>query len=191
MTLQELIRSVDGWAAMTAEEVFDSLTELRTEPNPTPYTFASMSQAIGGENGLYISGLVATTMLRVVEKDLVLPDEMQAIRGLIQGSFIAMSATAEGLSLHTQERQELIGLLGNLGQWPSQVTAAVSSLGVRQFTLASDAGLSIVLGDVQVAIAAIVLDGEKTIRKIQAAQRYNTYIDAIDAHDGVGDWPVL
>jgi hypothetical protein len=193
MTLSKTIQDIPDWQSKTASELFTLLTEVRTEPDPTPYTFASMGEELTrrGLPGSDIRSQVSYTMMQVELKEIALPTAFEKARGDIRAAYIAMSATKEGLSLHTPERQALVGLLTQVGQWPAGVDQAVLSLGVRQYTLASDAGLSIVLGDVEAALGQIQLEAIKQTKRQAAATRYNAYVDALDSWDGSGPEPVF
>lgn len=192
MNLIEAIQSIPQWETKTAQQIFDELTELRTEPDPTPYNFLRMGQELA-RRGIpaSIASLVNYTMFRVIQGELALPQGYETAKGDINSAYLVMSLKDDGLSLHLPERQALVGLLSEVGQWDPGVAQAVLSLGVRQYTLASEAGLSIVLGDVEAALGQIQLEALKQPKRIAAATRYNAYVDALDAWDGVGAEPVL
>jgi hypothetical protein len=173
---------------MTDGELHSILNEIRINPDPTPYTFASLGEELTrrGYPGSDIRSQVAYTMLQIELKEKILPVEYEKVRGDIKAAYIAMSATKEGLSLHTTERQQLIGLLAQVGNWQPGVMEAVLSLGVSQTKL-----FECTLEQVSTEKAAILLYNLKRSKQQAAANRYNIYIDAIEAWDGSGEEPVL
>lgn len=188
MTLKEAIQSIPDWETKTDQELHTLLNAVTVTPDPTPYTFASMGEELTrrGLPGSAIRSQVSYTMMQVELKEIILPQAYEVVRGDIRAAYIAMSATKEGLSLHTPERQQLVGLLAQEGNWPPGTMEAVISLGMKQTKLHECS-----LSEVQSAKAELALDEVKKVKRIAAATRYNAYIDALDAWDGVGAEPVL
>jgi hypothetical protein len=194
MDLLQIIQSVPDFDTQTPEQIAAYLGESITVSDPTPYTFARLGEALGQT----ASAVVADTMARVANGELALPSPFERMRGLVYGAFIAMSATAEGIALNTDDRQQLIALLGSLGEekdrWPSQLTAAVAGLGRRQqprFSTIGGTGDLPTLEAISAAVASILLERTKQALRIVRANAYNADIAAIDAWDGSGDPPVL
>lgn len=193
--LRELIPSIADWQTKTPAELAAEFAAPVPLSDPTPYTFAKLGETLGQD----VAALVADTMAAVGNGELALPAPFARMRGLVYAAFVAMSATAEGISLHTDDRQQLIDLLASLGepsrQWPEPVTAAIKALGRRsqtRFFALGGVGLLPTVEQIATAIEQIELDDWKQARRIEAAARYNAYIAAIDAYQtGDGNPPVL
>lgn len=188
MTLIQAIQNIPDWKSKTAQELHSVLNVVQTEPDPTPYTFVSLGETLTarGFPGSDIRSKVSTTMLKIDKGEITLPQGHEDKRGDVAGAYIAMAATQEGLSLHIQERQQLVGLLAQLGQWPIGYMEAVISLGIRQFKLYECA-----LSEVQTALAAIQLEDTKQTLAQAARDRYNAFVDALAAWNGAGNSPEL
>lgn len=188
MTLQQAIQSIPDWQSKTAQELHTLLNEIHVVPDPTPYTFAKLGEVLTqrGLPGSEIRSQVSYTMMQIELKELPLPQEYEKVRGDIRSAYIAMSATTDGLSLHLPERQQLIGLLAQVGQWPAGIMEAILSLGVRQYSIYPSS-----LQEVEAALAEIELEATKQSLISAGADRWNTFVSAVDAWDGSGNAPVL
>lgn len=187
-----IIQSLPDWETKTAEAIAAELAAVVPLSDPTPYTFARLGEVLG-QNA---AAVVADTMARVGLGELALPPGFARMRGLIQAAFTAMSATAEGISLHTDDRQQLIALLGSLGepaeQWPPELTAAVAGLGRRTQSRFKELGGVGPLPSAQAvtaALRAIEVELIKTALRIERANVYNAQIEAIDNWTGDGNPP--
>lgn len=174
MSLAEAIKSIPDWQNKTVQELHTVLNEVHTTPDPTPYTFATLGEELTrrGMPGSAIRSQLSYTMMQIEIKEKLLPTEYEKARGDIRAAYIAMSATAEGLSLHLIERQQLVGLLAQVGEWPAGMLEAVLSLGVKQTVIwdATEEQIQEALIEIETQTAAELAQAKRTAQA--SALRY-------------------
>lgn len=115
--MKDWIQQIDGWYAMTAEEIHGELSTTVSVPVETPVTISDLQTAVGDDS----AALVVATIKAA-----------QASNPLMEPALIALSTT--GLLLSSDGRQAMIDELALAGEWTPELQAAVKGLGVRQVT---------------------------------------------------------
>jgi hypothetical protein len=194
MSLVNAIQNVLDWRNKTSQELYTILNEVHVNPDPTPYTFVSLGDELTrrGFDGSTIRSQVAYTMMQIELKEKILPVEYEIVRGDIKAAYIAMSATKEGLSLHLPERQQLIGLLAQVGEWHAGVMDAVLSLGVYTTKLYECTEQEVI--DSLAEIATIEAQAARDVQKQEWQSRFAAImnqLDTIEHADGLTALTVL
>jgi hypothetical protein len=97
---------------MNAEQRLEYLLETQWAPTNKAVLFADITAVVGLEATAMVVGTIKAA---------------SAANPLMDTILIAMSSV--GLSLSTAERQGVIDMLADAGEWPDEVTAAVKALG--------------------------------------------------------------
>lgn len=115
--MKNIIQQIDGWYALTAEEIRGELSTIVGVPVETPVTISDLQAAVGDDS----AALVVATIKAA-----------QATNPLMEPALIALSTT--GMLLNSDGRQAMIDELALAGEWSPELQAAVKGLGVRQVT---------------------------------------------------------
>lgn len=178
----EIIRQLAGWDQKTPQQIYDELSEVVIVQDSTPHTFVSIGEKLGSE----ARSLINDTMFKISRGELPLPPTYQMIRADIDSARNNMSV-ATGLSLHLDERQALIDILGATGNWPVELIEGLKGLGRRMSTRWQTMGGS----EDPPSVENIALVQLKAIREYQAINRLQAYKEALSAWNGSGEEPVL
>lgn len=123
------IKQVPSYESLTAEEIYDYLTQSVTIPNMRGWTPTAMEKE-GGLSGSEVDLLLETLRLA---------------GGRGASAFTWLSTNPDGLELGSDERQEMIDAFSVGGQWESQIpgmTARVKALGRSMMKRYQQLGLS-------------------------------------------------
>lgn len=110
-----MINNIPDWQNMSDQEIVDHLNEEVDVPTNKLVLFADIEGAVGFE----AANLIAAT-LKAAEDTIP----------LLGTAYMALSTT--GLLLSSNERQSLIDVLAQQGEWGNQVRDAVKALGVAK-----------------------------------------------------------
>lgn len=187
---------------LSAEQIHAHLSEVVEYIDQTGYTYTTIGRKLSSD----IRQNISDTMLRITEKELVLPGAYKKLRGDIRAATFALS-TSEGMRLDEPEVQNLIDLLATLGQWPEGQAAAIKSLGRRNITRYEEVGGTLPLPSPEEIGGVIDSHTGRVLNEIKAAaiasaqrayateqedrqRAYNDYLAALGSWDGSGDPPV-
>jgi hypothetical protein len=177
MALADIIRGIPNWTTKTAAELRADLLDEITGEDRTLYTGKHVVKVIGTD----AYRLVAGTIQAAAEVDPLASDARFWL-----GS--------EGLDFSDQDTQDMLDQLAGVGSWPIEVLTALKRIGrpvQTYYTSQGGSGNVPSEADISLALEALALEDAKQTMRNNAANRYNTYINAVDAWDGVGQGPVL
>lgn len=168
---------------MTAQERLDYLLEVVEQPITQPRYMSEIRTAVGD----------AWPMVRLTLESAKTVDPQTPPQQLIQAQIVAAdisdainALTTTGMRLDGEDRQSMIDDLAAGGQWPDQVRDAVKALGVVRSPRWQIEGY-----ESEPTLQQIAIDLDKARLRKDASDRYNAFIDAVDAWDGSQPEPVL
>ena len=159
---------------MTPQERLDFLLETVQTPTNAMVTFSTITDALGGDlAATQATALVVGTMKAGA-----------ATNPLLDTVVIAMSNN--GISLSSPVRQTILDQLAVAGEWPDAMRGAIKALGVLVRPRWQIEGYV-----TEPTLADMETEVTKATLRQTATDRWNAFIDAMDAWDGSGDEPVL
>ena len=159
---------------MDPQERLDFLLETVETPTNAMVTFSAITDALGG-------GLAATQATALVVGTL---KAGAAVNPLLDTVVIAMSTS--GMSLSSPVRQAILDDLAVAGAWPDAMRDAIKALGISVRPRWQIEGYQ-----TEPTLAEMETEVTKATVRQAATDRWNAFIDAMDAWDGSGDEPLL
>jgi len=164
---------------MTNQERLAHLLEIVEKPTNNLVTISSIRDKLTPESYQLVLSTIATAKASK-------STDVSAIAEAAEMEALFISMSVNGLSLSSPLRQDALDRLAVSGKWSPAVRDEVKALGVTRQTRWQIEGYAI-----QPTLTIVENETKKAVVKQTATDRWNVFIDAMDAWDGSGDEPVL
>ena len=120
--------AADEWASQNFAEVANVLASTTVDIQNTE----GITMGIIGERlGFAVQVLVSDTLRKILDGQIQIPVEYAVYKGVILDARDRLLADT-GMTLYSQDRQQLLGIVAQIAGWPNEVLTAIQGLGITK-----------------------------------------------------------